>query len=68
MINAARKATGQDIAVKIGERRAGDPAKLVADSTKAQKVLKWQPEITRMEDIIASAWKWHKGHPNGYPD
>ena len=52
----------------MGKRRAGDPAKLVADSTKAQKVLKWQPKITRMEDIIASAWKWHKSHPNGYKD
>lgn len=68
MIMAARKATGQDIPVEIGTRRAGDPARLVADSTKAHNILHWQPEITRMEDIIASAWKWHKSHPDGYND
>ncbi len=68
MINAARTATGLDIPLEIGARRPGDPAKLVADSTKAHEILHWKPEITRMEDIIATAWKWHKSHPNGYSD
>ena len=68
MINAARKATGHDIPVKIGARRAGDPARLVADSTKAHNILHWQPEIVSMEDIIATAWKWHNSHPKGYAD
>ncbi len=68
MINAARKVTGHPIPAEIGERRPGDPARLVADSTKAHEILRWQPEITGMEDIIATAWKWHKSHPNGYAD
>ncbi|MBQ6919649.1 MAG: UDP-glucose 4-epimerase GalE [Synergistaceae bacterium] len=68
MINAARKVTGHPIPAKVGQRRAGDPARLVADSTKARKILKWQPEITKMEDIIATAWKWHISHPDGYAD
>ncbi|MBQ8691621.1 MAG: UDP-glucose 4-epimerase GalE [Synergistaceae bacterium] len=68
MINAARKATGRDIPVEIGARRAGDPARLIADSKKARKILGWNPKVTRMEDIIATAWRWHLGHPNGYPD
>ncbi len=68
MINAARTATDQNIPVKIGARRAGDPARLIADSTKAHDILHWQPEITKMEDIIATAWKWHKSHPKGYAD
>lgn len=68
MITAARKVTGHEIPAKIGERRAGDPARLIADSTKAREILHWQPKITRMEDIIATAWKWHKSHPNGYAD
>lgn len=68
MITAARKVTGHEIPAQIGARRAGDPAKLVADSTKAHDILHWKPEITRMEDIIASAWKWHKSHPNGYSE
>lgn len=68
MLTAARSVTGHEIPARIGERRAGDPARLIADSTKARKVLHWQPKITRMEDIIATAWKWHKSHPNGYAD
>ena len=68
MITAARKVTGHAIPAEIGKRRPGDPAKLVADSTKAAQILKWKPEITKMEDIIATAWKWHSSHPNGYND
>ena len=68
MITAARKVTGHPIPAQVGTRRPGDPAKLVADSSKAQEILKWKPEITRMEDIIATAWKWHSSHPNGYND
>ncbi|MBQ6773052.1 MAG: UDP-glucose 4-epimerase GalE [Synergistaceae bacterium] len=68
MINAAREATGHEIPLEIGSRRAGDPARLVADSHKAHEVLGWVPEITDMKDIIASAWKWHKSHPEGYKD
>lgn len=66
MINAARKASGHEIPLEIGKRRAGDPARLVADSSKARKILNWQPKVTSMEEIIATAWKWHESHPNGY--
>ena len=66
MIDAARTATGHTIPVEVGPRRAGDPARLVADSTKARQVLGWTPRITRMEDIIATAWNWHRTHPSGY--
>lgn len=68
MINAARKVTGHPIPAKVGQRRAGDPARLVADSSKARKILGWQPEIVKMEDIISTAWKWHSSHPDGYGD
>ncbi len=66
MINAARKASGHEIKLEIGKRRAGDPARLVADSSKAREILKWQPKVTSMEEIISTAWRWHKSHPNGY--
>ncbi len=68
MITAAREATGRDIPVEVGARRAGDPARLVADSGRARSILGWQPKTTRMEDIIESAWRWHSSHPNGYAD
>lgn len=66
MIEAAKKATGLDIKVVIGERRAGDPAQLIASSEKASKVLGWKPKFTDVEAVIGTAWGWHKKHPNGY--
>lgn len=66
VIETARKVTGHPIPVKDVERRAGDPAQLIASSEKAKKVLSWKPEHDSLEEIIASAWNWHKNHPNGY--
>ena len=66
VIETAKKATGLPIAAKIVERRVGDPARLVASSDKARKVLGWNPEHADLEEIIASAWKWHSTHPNGF--
>lgn len=66
VIETAKKATGLPIAAKVAERRAGDPARLVASSEKARKVLGWNPEHTDLEEIISSAWKWHSTHPNGF--
>lgn len=66
MIEAAKKATGMDIKVVIGRRRAGDPAQLIASSEKAQRILGWQPKFTDVEAVIGTAWNWHQKHPNGY--
>ncbi len=68
MIEAAREATGLDIKVEIGERRAGDPAQLIASSEKARKVLGWQPKFTDVKAVIGTAWKWHQQHPERYQD
>ena len=66
VIETARKVTGHPIPAKEEARRAGDPARLVASGEKARKILGWEPEIKDLADIISSAWKWHKAHPNGY--
>lgn len=66
VIDAARKVTKHPIEAKVTDRRAGDPAVLVASSEKAKKILGWKPEHADLEDIIESAWNWHKNHPNGY--
>ncbi len=66
VIEAARKVTGDPIPAAAAPRRAGDPAKLIASSEKAKTVLGWKPEHEEIEEIIASAWKWHQSHPNGY--
>lgn len=66
MIEAARKVTGHPIPVRVGPRRSGDPARLIASGDKAREALGWQPRYTDMESIIATAWRWHKTHPNGF--
>lgn len=66
MIDAAREVTGKEIPAKIGPRRAGDPAVLIASSAKAKEVLGWNPSRTDMKDIIGDAWRWHQNRPNGY--
>lgn len=66
VIETARKVTGDPIKAEMSPRRAGDPAVLIASSEKAKTVLGWKPEHADLEEIIASAWNWHKNHPNGY--
>ena len=66
VIETARKVTGHPIPAKVTPRRQGDPAKLVAASDKARKILGWTPEHDSLEEIISTAWNWHKNHPDGY--
>lgn len=66
VIETAKQVTGKPIQVVESGRRAGDPAVLIASSEKARKVLGWNPQHADLPEIIASAWKWHSTHPNGY--
>lgn len=66
MINAAKNAAKQDIKVVLGKRRAGDPAQLIASNDKARRVLGWSPRYTNIEEIIKTAWDWHKNNPGGF--
>ena len=66
--DVARKVTGIDFQVQVSPRRPGDPAELVADSTRLRQEFGWQPRYPDLETIIGSAWAWHKSHPNGYGD
>lgn len=68
ILEAARKATGKEIPAEDAPRRPGDPDTLVADSSKARDILGWKPQYDDIEKIIATAWKWHSTHPNGYND
>lgn len=58
MVNAARKVTTHPIPLQIAERRAGDPAILIASSSKAKQVLKWNPAREDIEAMIKDAWTW----------
>lgn len=66
VIETARKVTGHAIPEQIKERRPGDCALLIADSSKARKILGWKPQYPDLETILEHAWSWHKSHPQGY--
>lgn len=66
VIDTAQRVTGKDIPVRIGARRAGDPAVLIASSDKIKSELGWQPKFQDLELIIESAWHWMLTHPSGY--
>ncbi len=68
MIDSAKEVTNEEIKVIIGDRRAGDPARLIASNEKAKKILGWNPKYTDVKDVISTAWGWHKTHPNGFED
>lgn len=65
IIDTARRVTGRPIPVKAEPRRSGDPSVLIASNKKAAEVLGWKPSRS-LEQIVADAWAWHSGHPNGY--
>ncbi|MBT7163988.1 MAG: UDP-glucose 4-epimerase GalE [Victivallales bacterium] len=66
IIDAVREVTGIDFPVVEDERRPGDPARLVSDSTAARQVLGWKPEFDDVREIVRSAWEWRRAHPEGY--
>ena len=66
VIEVARKVTGNTIDIRIEPRRAGDPARLIADANKAFEILGWKPDYVDLEKIIRSAWDWKQTHPDGY--
>jgi UDP-glucose 4-epimerase len=68
VVEAASEVTGIDIPIRIGARRVGDPARLIASSNKIKRELNWQPKLQDVHEIIRSAWTWMKQHPNGYED
>jgi UDP-galactose 4-epimerase (EC 5.1.3.2) len=60
VIMTAREVTGKEIPVVIGDRRVGDPARLIADATLAQQRLGWKPGYPDLADMIAHAWQWEQ--------
>jgi len=69
VIETARHVTGHPIPAQVGPRRAGDPPKLVASSEGGITTkLGWKPKYPGLEDIIRTAWEWHRRHPLGYEE
>jgi UDP-glucose-4-epimerase GalE len=59
VLRCAAEVTGKQFPIQIGPRRPGDPPVLIASNQKARELLGWIPEQSSLENIIASAWKWH---------
>lgn len=68
VIKTVEKVTGREIPVTESPRRPGDPAVLVASSAAIRERLGWAPDYPELEQIVETAWEWHRKHPNGYAD
>ena len=66
VIRAVEKVTGKKVPYTEAPRRAGDPPALYADSSKAKQELGWKIKFPDIESIVATAWKWHASHPDGF--
>ncbi|MBN2387646.1 MAG: UDP-glucose 4-epimerase GalE [Anaerolineales bacterium] len=66
VVETACRVTGVSIPVKEAPRRPGDAARLVASSDRIRRELGWKPRFPELDGIVASAWEWHRLHPNGY--
>ena len=63
VIAAVRKATGSAVPARVGPRRSGDPAQLIASAERIERELGWRPQIPDIEEIVASAWRWMVANP-----
>lgn len=68
VIRACEKASGARIPAIEKPRRPGDPARLVASAEKAVRELGWTPKHSTIDEIVGTAWEWHKSRPLGYGD
>jgi UDP-glucose 4-epimerase len=66
VIECARQVTKREIRTRIEAPRQGDPARLIADSSRIQAVLGWKPAMSDLRAIVQSAWTWRQSHPKGY--
>ena len=63
ILDAAERITGRAVPHRFGPRREGDPPVLVSDASRARSELGWQPRMSDIDTIVATAWAWHQG-PN----
>jgi UDP-glucose 4-epimerase len=66
VVQTVKEVTGRSPKVRIGQRRDGDPAILVASHDRLMRELGWKPRFSALLDIVKSAWEWKQKHPQGY--
>ncbi|MEJ1976736.1 MAG: hypothetical protein WDN49_12100 [Acetobacteraceae bacterium] len=68
VIAAVEAVSGRKVPFRLGDRRAGDPAVLVAASDRIKREAGWSPRYAALEDIVRTAYAWRLAHPRGYDD
>jgi UDP-glucose 4-epimerase len=68
ILDACRRVSGHPIPSVEGPRRPGDPPRLIADSARVRADLGWAPRFVDLDEIVATAWRWHRAHPRGYAE
>ncbi|MEI8259622.1 MAG: UDP-glucose 4-epimerase GalE [Deltaproteobacteria bacterium] len=66
MLTAASDVVGFGIPFEVAARRPGDPAVLYADASKIEREVGWSARHTDLREVIESAWRWFRRHPQGY--
>jgi len=66
VVDAAGRVTGKTLKTSEQPRRPGDPPALVAAVDRAASVLGWRATRSSLAEILESAWRWHRAHPQGY--
>ncbi|MCX6020493.1 MAG: UDP-glucose 4-epimerase GalE [Chloroflexi bacterium] len=66
VLETCRRVTGLPIPSVMAPRRPGDGPELVADCTRIKAELGWNPVLSDLETIVATAWQWRRAHPHGY--
>ena len=66
VLRACEAVVGRSIPHEIVARRPGDPGTLIATPERITAELGWKPRYDTIESIVATAWRWHQSHPDGY--
>jgi UDP-glucose-4-epimerase GalE len=66
VLDTTARLIGHDVPHRVGPRRQGDPAVLVASADRAAEVLGWRPKQPSLDDMIGSALEWRRRNPKGY--
>jgi UDP-glucose-4-epimerase GalE len=66
VIRAVEACSGHPVEVTDAPRRDGDTARMVAVPGRAREVLGWEPVHSSLDEIVGTAWRWHRAHPGGY--
>lgn len=66
VIQTVERVVGCAVPQEVAPRRSGDPARLIASSAKAERLLGWRPRYPDLETIVSHAWSWRRSHPEGY--